>query len=189
MAKSKPMTAECARQLFLYNPENGDLRWKERPVEMFDNSRNSARRACSTWNKRFAGRLVGVINEKGYRVLEIDNVSYRAHHIAWLMVYGVFPEGQLDHRHGVRDSNPIDQLREATPGEQQQNKKKTTRNTSGYVGVSWHKQMCQWAAYITVNKRRFFLGLFDDVKEAAEAYLAAKKKHHPFQPIPRELLK
>ena len=186
MAKPKDMTVERARQLFDYDPKIGDLRWKARPVEMFNNSRRSARRACTTWNKRFAGKLVGAINWKGYRVLEIDGVSYRAHHIAWLLVYGKFPDDQLDHRHGKRDDNPILQLREATPGQQQQNRKKSRKNTSGFTGVSWHKQMSRWSANISVNHKHIFLGLFDDPKEAAEAYLAAKKKYHLFQPVPRE---
>jgi hypothetical protein len=188
MAKLQDMTAERARQLFSYDPESGDLRWRPRIVEMFDNSKNSAARACSTWNKRFAGKLAGTINYKGYRVFAIDNISYRAHHIAWLITYGQLPNGQLDHRHGIRDSNPISQLREATPGEQQQNRKKARTNTSGYTGVSWHKQMQQWAAYISVDRKHIFLGLFDDPREASEAYLAAKRKYHPFQPIPREHL-
>lgn len=186
MAKPKDMTLERARQLFDYDPQIGDLRWRARPVEMFDDSRRSAQRACATWNKRFAGQLVGRINEKGYRVLEIDGVTYRAHHIAWLLVYGNLPNGQLDHRHGVRDDNPISQLREATPGQQQQNLKRKKTNTSGFTGVSWHKQMKRWAAHISVNRRHIFLGLFDDPKEASQAYLAAKRQYHPFQPVPRE---
>lgn len=178
--------AERARQLFNYDPETGDLRWRPRSVEMFGNSRRSAARACSTWNKRFAGNLVGRVNEKGYRIVEIDSISYRAHRIAWLIVHGKWPTDQLDHRHGKRDHNPISELREATPGEQQQNKKKVRTNTSGYTGVSWHKQTRRWAAYISVNRKHIFLGLFDAPKEASEVYLKAKQEYHPFQPTPRD---
>ncbi len=42
-------------------------------------------------------------------------------------------------------------------------------NTSGYRGVSWHKNIKKWCATITVNYRQTALGYFDDPIEAARA--------------------
>ena len=49
-------------------------------------------------------------------------------------------------------------------------------NSSGYPGVSWHKQSQKWAAYIRRGGPRRFLGLFATVEAAAAAYRAADEK-------------
>jgi len=45
-------------------------------------------------------------------------------------------------------------------------------NTSGYLGVSWHKSANKWTANIARNGEKFRLGLFDTKEEAHAAYLA-----------------
>jgi hypothetical protein len=49
-------------------------------------------------------------------------------------------------------------------------------NTSGYKGVDWHKGSRQWRARITINGKRFDLGNFKSIKNAAEAYNKKAKK-------------
>ena len=55
--------------------------------------------------------------------------------------------------------------------------KKPSSNTSGYKGVSWYKRDRKWQAGIKVNGKFIYLGLFNDPKEAHEAYIKAAKKH------------
>ena len=43
-------------------------------------------------------------------------------------------------------------------------------NKSGYRGVSWHKRYNKWVAKINVDKKRIYLGYFEDKIEAAKAY-------------------
>ena len=43
-------------------------------------------------------------------------------------------------------------------------------NKSGYRCVGWHKSSNKWMAYITINKKRKHLGLFDSAIVAAKAY-------------------
>jgi hypothetical protein len=45
-------------------------------------------------------------------------------------------------------------------------------NTSGYLGVSWHKSANKWTANIARDGKKFRLGLFDTKEEAQAAYLA-----------------
>lgn len=48
-------------------------------------------------------------------------------------------------------------------------------NTSGYRGVTWNSARCKWQASASFNNKRKYLGLFDDPKEASDAYEAAVK--------------
>lgn len=57
------------------------------------------------------------------------------------------------------------------------NKGIKTNNTSGKVGVSWSKDFGKWESYITVNKKRKHLGLFDDFSEAEKVRIEAEKKY------------
>jgi len=41
-------------------------------------------------------------------------------------------------------------------------------NTSGYVGVSWHKALKKWYAYINFRKKRYSLGCYDSAEEASK---------------------
>lgn len=60
----------------------------------------------------------------------------------------------------------------ATPQEQVWNRNKTDRNTSGYIGVSWNKNVSKWSAQIRDNfySGNFIIGYYDDIEEAALAY-------------------
>ena len=56
-------------------------------------------------------RKVGYVNTKGYIRISVDGKGYFAHHLAWLYVYGIFPETTIDHINHVRTDNSIDNLR------------------------------------------------------------------------------
>ena len=50
----------------------------------------------------------------------------------------------------------------------QKNQKLSTKNSSGYRGVSFYKN--KWRATITINKDSIFLGCYDTPEEAAKRY-------------------
>ncbi len=82
--------------------------------------------------------------------------------------------------HADRDllNNRKSNLRACTHQQNTCNRKKSTRNTSGYKGVSLDKRTNKWRAYICVNGNQINLGLFNNNKEAAKVYNKAAIKHH-----------
>ena len=62
-----------------------------------------------------------------------------------------------------------DNCRWADGTTQRVNQRKSKRNTSGYVGVSWHSKSKKWKADIRSSKIYKYLGLFKDKMEAAKA--------------------
>lgn len=54
---------------------------------------------------------------------------------------------------------------------------KTSDKKSKYVGVYLNKPTKKWMAYITVNGKNKYVGLFQTEEEANEANLQARKKH------------
>lgn len=49
-------------------------------------------------------------------------------------------------------------------------------NTSGHKGVSYHKQIGKWRAYITFKSKQYALGTYDRIEDAIEARKIAEKK-------------
>ncbi len=82
---------------------------------------------------------------------------------------------QVDHIDGDRLNNNINNLRWVSTSENQHNR----RTAKGYY---WNKQANKWYAKIMANKKPIFLGLYDTEEEARQAYLNAKKIHHPTAP-------
>lgn len=58
--------------------------------------------------------------------------------------------------------------------------KRSKNNTSGYKGVSKNKQG-KWVAYITIGKKRYTLGQYQELQAAVEARQKAEEKY--FEPI------
>jgi hypothetical protein len=126
-----------------------------------------------------AGEVAGKIRpEDGYVIIGIDGRSYVAHRLAWLYVYGEWPPNKLDHKNLIKSDNRIENLRHATQAENTCNAKKRSSNKSGWKGVHWNKNLKKWSASISFKNKRLYLGSFNDVKEAAEAYIFAALEIH-----------
>jgi len=76
----------------------------------------------------------------------------------------------VDHKNHDSLDNRKDNLRLCTKSQNQMNKRIQKNNTSGYVGVSFRKELNKWQAYITKDKKRIYLGFHIKKSEAAEAY-------------------
>ena len=83
---------------------------------------------------------------------------------------------QVDHINGDPLDNRRENLRLVTNKENQWNVGLRKNNTSGYVGVAWHKRDKKWNAQAqyrcgqTGRKKTKSLGYYNDEEEAARAY-------------------
>lgn len=119
-------------------------------------------------------------NERGktYMMITVgDGKQYRAHRIAWLIVYGRWPECHIDHINGDSTDNRINNLREATNAENCRSSKRSSNNQSGYKGVHFCNYTKRWRASICVNGKTKKLGRFNTPEEAHEAYKAVAIKY------------
>ena len=161
---------------------------KDRLKQLLEYSERSGLfvRKETTSSNAITGAVAGTTDALGYVTIRVDGVSHKAHRLAWLYVYGAFPEKHLDHINGNPSDNKISNLRECTAAENQQNQKRRSDCKSGYTGVSFHKASGKWQASIRVNGRTIHLGIFDDPQEAHAEYVAAKTRLHTFNPSVRQ---
>jgi hypothetical protein len=115
------------------------------------------------------------IDNDGYIRVQLDYVSYRAHRLAWLWVYGEMPSKNLDHKNLVKTDNRIDNLRLATTQENNRNFPKRKNCRSIYKGVVYEKDII--TARIKIDGKLIRLGKFDTELNAHQAYCLAAKKY------------
>jgi hypothetical protein len=160
------LRADYVQSILDYEPATGVFRWRWRA----DKPPNI--------NARDAGKIAGATQGDGYRIIKIDDRSYRAHRLAWLISTGAWPSAQIDHISGDRLDNCLANLREATHGENMRNSRRCANNTSGFKGVSWDKRSGKWLAHIKIDRRSRHLGSFDTPEEAHAAYCEAANRLH-----------
>lgn len=158
-----------------------------RAVLHYDESTGVFTRRVRTSNRIKVGDVVGTPTE-GYLCGRVENRLYVMHRLAWLYVYGIWPEKNLDHANGDGCDNRISNLREADHGENAENIVAHADNRTGYLGVTWCKLTHSYIARICRNRVTRHLGKFPTAYEAHLAYLAAKRELHVFQPVPRDQL-
>lgn len=152
------LTAEQLREILHYDPETGIFTWKVR-----------------TSRRVKVGDVAGCTGGNGYLRIRVCSRKYQAHRLAWLYVNGTWPKDQLDHINRNRSDNRISNLRDVTNKQNHQNRSKSSNNTSGHPGVSWHKRYSKWQARIRHNYKLIHLGYFDTKEEALSARKAAEK--------------
>lgn len=123
------------------------------------------------------GDRAGYVDKNGYRKLSIKNKRYQEHRIIFLMHHGYLPD-TIDHIDGNHANNRIENLRKATQQQNCYNSSTHGRNTSGHRGVSWSKVWNKWQAYVSANKKRKFLGYFEDLELAALVASEARDLYH-----------
>jgi hypothetical protein len=95
----------------------------------------------------------------------------------YLLKTGKMPEHQIDHEDGNGLNNLWKNLKDATPLENGKNQRKHKNNTSGVVGVSWHKATEKWQANIKVQGNQAHLGLFTNKDDAEKTRQKAEIKY------------
>lgn len=77
---------------------------------------------------------------------------------------------EIDHINGNRLDNQKCNLRFVTSSQNKINRGARKDCKSGFKGVSWHKQRNKWTARIMYKNKYHSLGLYEDIKKAADAY-------------------
>ena len=89
------LTQKKVKQYLNYDPLTGEFTW-------------IVHRRCLK-----AGSVAGCLY-RGYTSIRISGKQYYAHRLAWLYVYGYFPEHQIDHIDRNPSNNRINNLRHAS---------------------------------------------------------------------------
>ena len=155
-----------------YDPETGVVTWKRR---------EEITRWDKAFNAQFAGRECGSIDKIGYQVIGFSHEGklnrLKAHRLAWLIVHGKLPDGEIDHINRNRADNRISNLRDVPRAINHRNLTMLRNNTSGVTGVCWHKTKGKWQARAKIDGRYRSVGLFTCIHEASAAVKAFRAKH------------
>jgi len=133
---------EYVNACFTYDEVSGELYWREdRPETHFKNTGS-----MRTWTSRFAGKRAGH-KKKGryteYFRVKVLNSTIECHIIIWVILYGKYPNGDIDHIDGNGLNNRKENLRDHS---NTKNKRISVLNTSGRVGVYYHTGKAVWVA-------------------------------------------
>lgn len=119
--------------------------------------------------------------KRAYLNICINYKIYKAHRLAWLYIYGEWPNGQIDHINGDKLDNRILNLRTATNAQNKQNSRKARSDSkSGLLGATWYTKGNKWRASIQVDGKKKHLGYFATAEEAHDVFIQAKRKLHAF---------
>lgn len=114
---------------------------------------------------------------KRYRKNNKNNSIYLHREIMELEGYSI-KNKLIDHINGNSLDNRIKNLRIANYSQNASNSKLRNNNTSGYKGVCWSKKHNKWLVRIKYNKKSIYIGMFNSIIDAANAYDKASIKYH-----------
>ena len=127
---------------------------------------------------------IGTLNQNGYLNINIRGKTVRVHRLIYFHVYGEIKSGyEVDHINGVRTDNRIINLRLVTKRQNQENRIFCSKNNKlGIKGVLYCKKLDKFKASLTSNRKKFHLGYFETIEEAAKAYQLAAHNYHTHNP-------
>lgn len=155
------MTKSELKKILRYDPETGIFIWL-------------VSRSC----KRNIGDIAGHKNKNGYVKINIKGTLYYAHRLAFLYMTGKYPSEDVDHIDGDKHNNRWSNLRSATRSQNICNRGPTSKNSTGFKGVTFDKRRNKFIASGTINKKTRHLGRFDTPQEAYMAYTNFVRKAH-----------
>ena len=156
------------RELLAYDQDTGEFSWRV-------NRGGGAR----------AGDAAGHLSSSGYVVIKFGFTAKKAHRLAWLYQYGVWPNGELDHIDGNKTNNAIRNLRDVGHSTNCHNVKAPLKSSIHGMpkGVSMLKRCDSkpYRARISVSGKMLHLGVFATREDAHAAYCRAKYTLLPFE--------
>jgi len=109
------------------------------------------------------------INKKMYY---LHRIIYKYHNEEW-DITDTSTNNQIDHININSLDNRIENLRVVNHSQNIRNQKKRPNCTSKYRGVYWDNQRNKWVAYISIDGKSKYLGIFINEEKASEAYKKA----------------
>ena len=94
-----------------------------------------------------------------------------------LITHAINERMEVDHIDGNRLNNCWINLRYADARQNAMNRGLYRTNTSGKKGVHWSKHKRKWEATLRCQGKRYYLGSFDYIEDAARAYNEAAVNH------------
>lgn len=159
------ITQNKLKEILNYDPATGLFTW-------LVNSRNNQVKSGD-----IAGQVWTGVHNKSYILIGIEYRLYRAHRLAWLYMTGYFPAKHIDHINGDGCDNRFENLRSVSIKENSLNKRKYSTNKSGLTGVFWINKSSRYCAYIFKDKKKFHLGNFENIFDAACARKSAERAY------------
>ena len=153
------------RERIIYDPNTGIA------IHAAVKVRPERSRLDNSWNAQFAGKELKSINQMGYKVGAIDMRIYLVSRLAWAYMTGAWPSKLIDHIDRNKTNDRWCNLREADYSQNAMNKA-SKPGLSGVRGVTL-RSSGRFSARIKVRQRELYLGSFDTLEDAEQAYKEA----------------
>ena len=145
------LTAEAVSRVVSYDPETGAFT-----------------RLIGGGGKR-AGSPAGGPDLDGYTTISVCGKRHRAARLAWLLMTGEWPVGDVDHINRTRSDDRWSNLRVANRSQNSAN----SGARSGKKGACWVDAKKKWKAQIRIGGKSKHIGYFETEADAHLAYQAA----------------
>lgn len=146
----------------------------------YDETSKTGLRWKKVWgakNQINIGDESGTLHHKGYYITGFNGKLYLNHRIVYFLHHG-YCSDILDHLDCIRSNNNINNLREATAENNQQNAKLSKRNNTGIKGLSIAKNK-YWRLQIRKNGKHVFHEIYklsEKTKDECRVILENKRK-------------
>ena len=140
----------------------------------YDSSAGLLIRRCNSGTAK-AGDVAGTLHSTGYIEVRVFGKLFKAHRLIWMMWFGEWPNGEIDHINGVRNDNRLTNLRDVSTAENMRNKRLYSNGKTGVHGVGFYNG--HWTAVIKEmpNTQRC-IGTFDNLFDAVCARRSTELK-------------
>lgn len=140
-----------------YDKETGEFRWRE---------------SAPNFHRRKS--VVGRVDARGRRFVNLERKFYATHRLAWFYETKQWSKGAIVPKNGDYLDARFENLMELTHQQLSDRRKPRANGSSGEPGVSWDARRERWVAYITINYKRRHLGYFNVKEDAVAAYKSAR---------------
>lgn len=162
LIKNEPPTQERLKQVVEYDSETGVFRWK-----------------LSTGPRVKVGEVTGAAKPPIYGRIQIDGVRYVSSRLAWLYVYGEYPDVLIDHINTDITDNRIVNLRLATSSDNVKNTIVQKESKTGVKGVTYStSSIGKFEARIGHEGKNYYLGIFNTIEQAKEVLDKKRQELH-----------